>query len=80
MRWCAEAEGVETKLRAKVSTSLSFGNNKREISYCFSFEVLLQLFEDATFGASEVFGGAYFWEKFLELWSGVWSLEWCYHC
>ena len=36
--------------------------------------------KDATFGASKVFGGAYFREQCLERRSAVWSLKWfCRH-
>ena len=50
---------------------------KRRDFWWFSSQSSVVALEDATFGASKVFGGAYFREQFLERWPGVWSLKWC---
>ena len=48
---------------------------KRRDFWWFSSQSSVVALEDATFGASKVFGGTYFREQFLERWPGVCCLS-----
>ena len=59
-----EAGGFGTKLRPKVSTSVSIGDSWWEESY--QMALFFKLLEDPTFGTSKISLGWYFWEEFPE--------------